>query len=398
MPVYLDNAATSYPKAPGVAEAVARCIESVGGSPGRGGHAGSRAASAIADDCRRRLARLLHAENASRIAFALNATDALNLLLKGAARAAGTGARIVTTALEHNAVARPLRALSRDGVEIVRVDADPDTGLVAASSLCHALTPNTTAVCLSMVGSVTGAIQPIAEIAAACRDRGVLCIVDAAQAVGHVPIDVGSLGLDALAFSGHKGLLGPAGVGGLYVREGIEHRFAVTREGGSGSGSESPDHPHEMPARFEAGTPNTPGLSGLAAALAWIDSRGVASIREHERALVRHLLDALHTRGVRHPAWTPRRGPLSTLRVLGPADDSRRTAIVSLAHDSISADEMEAVLDSSFGIAARGGLACAPEAHAALGSRGALRLSPGVFTTIPDIDHAVGALVAACAV
>ncbi|GJQ30868.1 MAG: cysteine desulfurase [Phycisphaerae bacterium] len=407
--LYLDNAATSYPKPACVYEAMLAYAQDCGASPGRGQYAESREGARLIRQARERLARLLNAERPEAIVFTLNTTDALNLAIKGVARAARlaaggrfpTGTRVITTAMDHNSVLRPYHALAEEGAEVVHVEADPDTGEVAPERVIAAMDAGSMPmlVAVNLASNVAGTIQPAAEMGAACRARGVPLLIDAAQAVGHIPVDVEALGCDLLAFPGHKGLMGPQGTGGLYIRPGFEARVATTREGGTGSWSEQDAQPTSMPERFEAGSHNTMGIVGLSAAVGWMLERGVASLRAHEEALIEAMLAGLREAGVRHPFWPVLEGPCTAMRLLGPAEASRRVAVFALVHDTLEPAEIAAILESEFGILARAGLTCAPRVHAAMGTLdrgGAVRVSFGPFVTLDDVRHVVHAIRALC--
>jgi cysteine desulfurase/selenocysteine lyase len=373
--IYLDNAATSFPKAPGVAEAMTDFLTHRAGNPGRSGHALALAAQAAVEDARRLVAALLGAPDPERIAFALNATDALNAALWGALR---PGDRVVTTGVEHNAVARPLRALEDRGVRVSRVRCAPDGALDPDDVARELRAAPTRLVAMAHASNVAGTILPAREVARLAHEHGALLLLDAAQTAGVLPIDVVELGVDLLAFPGHKGLLGPTGTGGLYAAPGV--RLAPLRQGGTGTVSEEERHPEDMPEALEAGTVNTVGIAGLAAAVRYVQGRGVADLRTREAALTGRLLGALRE--------------IPGLRLHGPGDPARQVAAVSFTLGSWDPGDLAAVLDSSFGIAARPGLHCAPAAHRTLGTfpSGTLRLSPGCFTTEDEIDQAVAAL------
>jgi len=372
--IYLDNAATSFPKAPGVGEAISEFLRTAAGNPGRSGHGLAVAAGRCVEDCRRRVARLLGVGDEHRIVFTLNATDALNIALKGLLR---PGDHVVTTSMEHNAVARPLRRAQQEGVEVTYVPAGPD-GVVRPDDWRRAFRPHTRLATFLHASNVTGAIQPLEELATAARERGALVLVDAAQTAGVIPLDLGALPVDLLACSAHKGLLGPTGVGVLYVGE----RAAVRplREGGTGSRSESDEHPEHLPDRLESGTANTVGLAGLAAALEFIAERGVAHICEHEQALGDRLFSGL--------------AAMDQVTLYGPPEPERRTAVVSLNIAGTDPQDVAAILDATFGVAVRAGLHCAPLAHRTIGTfpRGTVRLSPGLFTTAAEVDAALDAV------
>jgi cysteine desulfurase / selenocysteine lyase len=373
--IYLDNAATSFPKPPAVAEAMAEFLAHRAGNPGRSGHALAVTAQRVVSDARRLLASLLGAPDPSRIVFAQNATDAINLALWGLLR---PGDRVVSTELEHNAVARPLAALADRGIEVVRVGCGPD-GSLDLRDLERALkdTP-TRLVEMIHASNVSGTILPAAEAARLAHQHGALFLLDAAQTAGSLPIDVARMGVDLLAFPGHKGLLGPTGTGGLYVAPGV--KLVPLRQGGTGVRSEEERQPEELPEGLEAGTLNTVGIAGLAAALRYLGTRGVDEIRAREVALTERLLSALRE--------------TRTVRVHGPGDARRQVGTVSLSVEGWEPVDLAAALDGSFGIAVRAGLHCAPLAHRTLGTypSGTVRISVGPFTTEEHVDQAVAAL------
>lgn len=399
--LYLDNAATSFPKPRAVLDAMVRYGTEVGASPGRGQYRASREGAGIIRRCRERLATLLNAEDPGHIVFTLNTTDALNLAIKGVWRQwrltrSGSPARIVTTAMDHNSVLRPLHALEAEGLDVVVVPADPVSGLVSPAEVARAIDGRTALVAVNMASNVGGTIQPVAEIALCCKAAGVPILVDAAQALGHLPLDVRAIDADFVAFPGHKGLLGPQGTGGLYVRPASALLLATTREGGTGSWSESRSQPESMPERFEAGSHNTIGIAGLGEAVQWVLDRGVGALRAHELSLIRRMLEGLRSGGCRHQGWeADGGGPLSRFRLLGPADAERRVGVFGLVHDVLSPAEVAAGLESGFGVLARAGLTCAPLAHETFGTAaggGACRLSIGPFVTELDIERTLGAL------
>ena len=373
--IYLDNAATSFPKPPAVAESIVDFLQHRAGNPGRSGHALAIAAQTVVAATRSQLAALFGVPDPQRIVFALNATDALNMALWGLLR---PGDRVVTTSIEHNAVARPLHAMAKRGIEVTRVACGPDgtldlddldralrSGPVRLLAMCHA-------------SNVVGTILPVREAAQRAHEHGALFLLDAAQTAGVLPIDVLEMGLDLLAFPGHKALLGPTGTGGLYVAP--EVRLSPLRQGGTGTSSEEERQPEELPEALEVGTVNTVGIAGLGAALLYLQQRGQHAIRAHEVALTTRLIDGLMD--------------ISGLRIHGTGVPARQVATVSLSVEGWEPVDVAAALDSSFGIAVRSGLHCAPLAHRTLGTypRGTVRLSPGCFTTDDDVDQALAAL------
>lgn len=369
--IYLDNAATSWPKPEAVYAAVDDCLRNCGGSPGRGGHRLARAASQIVFDAREEVAVLLGIRNSSSLIFAYNATDALNMALFGLLK---PGDKVVTTSMEHNAVTRTLRVLERQGVALRVIQAD-ERGQTTREDFRAALAQGATAVVVGHGSNVTGALAPLAEIGPLAAEAGAILIVDAAQTAGVEDIDVAAMGIDVLAFSGHKGLLGPQGTGGLYVRDDLS--VTPLRFGGTGSQSESDAQPVFYPDRLESGTANTPGLAGLLAGVRFIRETGPAVIRNRERELTDLLLEGLS----RIPGVT----------LYGPAAGENRTAVVSFTVRGRDSGETASQLDREYGIACRGGLHCAPWAHRTIGTlrTGTVRFSPGYYTTRQEIDAAL---------
>jgi cysteine desulfurase / selenocysteine lyase len=390
--LYLDNAATSFPKPPGVYEAMLRYGREVGGTAGRGTYFEAREGARVITQCRERIGRLIHGESPDHIVFTLNTTDALNLAIKGAVGSAlRRGGRrplhLVTTDFDHNSVLRPFNALAARGdVEWSCVAVHPDTGRVDPADVGAALRPNTLLVAISHASNVTGVIQPVAEIGALCRGRGVTFLVDGAQSLGHIPIDVRAASIDLLAFPGHKGALGPLGTGGLYVRPGLEQNLDSVREGGTGSRSEHDLQPETMPDKYEAGSQNAVGIAGLSEGIQWHLDRPENPEHQLAELFLEGLreLDALRSEPGRYG-----------LRVLGPATAEGRVGVFSLVHDSLSAHELAGIMEQEYGILGRAGLHCAPRAHAALGTlpaSGAYRLSLGPFVTPENIGYTIRAL------
>lgn len=375
--IYLDNAATSWPKPPGVYAALGTFLQTAGANPGRSGHRMAALAAATVDDTRRKLARLFDVGDPRRVVFAANATDALNLAIKGIL---SPGDHALTTVMEHNSVRRPLRALEVLGVSTTKVPADAQ-GIVDPALVRDALRPNTRLVAITHASNVNGAVQPIADIAEIVRRHGAFLLLDAAQSAGTLPIAMEQLGVDLLAFPGHKALMGPPGTGGLVIgaRVGVDDLEPV-REGGTGGNSEEDVQPRELPARYEAGTVNTVGIAALGSALDFVLETGVAAIGSHERDMTSRLVDGLRA--------------IPGTRVLAPDDDRARAAVISFTVDGWEPADLGAALDDAFGIACRTGLHCAPEACAALGALpyGTVRFSPGFFTTAAEIDDAVAAV------
>ena len=386
--LYLDNAATSFPKPPCVTQAMLRYANEVGASAGRGAYAEARESGRILAQCRKRFNALIHGESPNHIIFTLNASDALNLAIHGLITRARhePGGHVVTTRMEHNSVLRPLNELVRLGeIEQSRIKCDPRTGLVDPDEIKNAIRPDTRFVAVIHGSNVTGTLQPITEIGAICRNRNIPFVVDAAQTVGHVPIDVQRMNIDFLAMPGHKGLLGPLGTGALYIRPGVENRLATIREGGTGSLSELDTQPDFLPDRFEPGSHNAIGIAGLNASVKWILDRKVDSIRAHEEELMRTMIDALQNGAPDH----------HSLRYFGPKNIADRCGVFSVRIDGHTPNDLANILENQFGLLTRAGIHCAPLAHKTIGTHhlgGTTRLSFGAFTTAQDVKYAADAL------
>jgi cysteine desulfurase/selenocysteine lyase len=372
--VYLDYAATSAVRPDAVVEAVARYLRDVGVTPGRAGHRRAVEAGRIVLRCRRALAELFNAPgDPGRVTFHLNATHALNAALFGLLR---PGDRVVRTEYDHNAVRRPVLALKQQGVQAVVIEGDPHGG-VSMFEVEHAL-KGARLLVITHANNVIGNVLPVADLAGMAHAAGALVLVDAAQSAGHLPIDVQRMEIDLLAFTGHKGLLGPQGTGGLWVREGVELPPAFF--GGTGGDSDSPDMPALLPDRLEAGSMNGPGIAGLLAGVEWLKERGVAAIHRHESALKQRLWEALKA--------TP------GVTMQSPMHGEDGAGIVTVTLDGVDPSEAALRLDREFGVLVRAGLHCAPESHVILGTErtGAIRFSVGWATTAAEVDHAAAAV------
>ncbi|NLC72133.1 MAG: aminotransferase class V-fold PLP-dependent enzyme [Desulfuromonadaceae bacterium] len=371
--IYLDNAATTFPKPDAVWEAVLTCGKERCGNPGRSGHALAAAAARELFSVREAVAGFFNIADSSRLVFTLNATAALNTALYGLLR---EGDHVVTSSLEHNSVMRPLHALERKGVITLTMVPCGRGGELDPDDVQKALRPATRLVVLTHASNVCGAILPIREIKALLPEIPLL--VDAAQSAGVLPIDVQALGIDLLAFSGHKGLFGPMGTGGLYTAPGLKLSSLV--QGGTGSRSEQLEHPDFLPDLLEAGTPNLPGLSGLRAGVEFLAQQGIATIRDHEMRLTGLLLEGLAGH--------------DKIRLHGPADPQAQTAVVSVTIDGRDPGAVARSLDREYGIACRASLHCAPVAHRTLGTfpQGTVRLSMSFFNTEAEIKETVRAL------
>lgn len=376
--IYLDQAATSWPKPEPVYQAVDEALRRVGSAPGRGSYATAQEAERWVARARGEVAALLGGVEPRRVVFGHNATDALNLALGGLLR---PGDRVITSVAEHNSILRPLAHLRETrAIEVHFLDTDA-AGLVQLAELRAALERPTRLVALTQVSNVTGAIQPWQEIVGLAQARGARVLLDAAQGLGHIPTDLRACPVDLLAAAGHKGLLGPLGTGLLYVAPGVEAELAAVRQGGTGSQSDEERQPDQLPDKYEAGNLNLPGLAGLAAGAGWVRERTVSAIRRHEQALVEQLVSEL--------------ADLPGLTIHGPQRAEDRSGVVSLTTAAYDPQELAGVLDSVFGIEARAGLHCAPRMHRRLGTLaggGTLRLSVGPLNTAEQVAAVVAAL------
>jgi cysteine desulfurase/selenocysteine lyase len=373
--IYLDNAATSFPKPESVYQALDHFARASLANPGRAGHKMALAAERALDDGRHELNQLFHGESPERFVFTLNCTDALNMAFKGILR---EGDHVITTDLEHNSVSRPLRAMELAGkIGLTRIPAD-GSGTVDPQAILKAITPKTRLIAQTHASNVLGTVQPIADIGKMTRARNILFLVDAAQTAGVIPIDVQAMHIDLLAFPGHKSLLGPTGTGALYV--GPRAKVGAWREGGTGGDSSSETQPVEFPYFLEGGTPNVLGVAGLTAGIKYVVSQGLDKIHRHEMDLIDRL-------------WR-RLDEVGGYEVFGHRDLARRVGTLSFRSEALPATEVGGILDQAFDIAVRPGLHCAPYIHRSLGTfpDGAVRVSPGPFSTKEDIDQLAGAL------
>ncbi|HQZ63759.1 MAG TPA: aminotransferase class V-fold PLP-dependent enzyme, partial [Planctomycetaceae bacterium] len=378
--MYFDNAATSFPKPECVYDAADACMRGGAAAAGRGTHRNVEAAGQLIDDCRRQLATLLGVAAPSHVVFTLNCTDSLNTVLQGFLN---PGDRVAATALDHNSVLRPLEALkSRIGIEVEIIPFDPVTGVIDVARYSEVLaTGNIRLVVLNQASNVTGRVQPVAELTRIAHDHGASVLLDAAQTAGHWPVSMTELDVDFLAAAGHKGLLGPLGTGVLCLRPGLETHVWPLRFGGTGTSSESLVQPDEMPARFEGGNLNLPGIAGLHAASKWILDSGVEKLCAQIHATTLRLSDQLSR--------------IDKVRVLEPCLADDNCGIVSFNIEDMDCRDVAMILDQSFDIQSRAGLHCAPLAHQTLQTNlhgGTIRLCPGVFTTGDNVAHVIHAV------
>ena len=373
--IYLDNAATSFPKPKRVYDRMDRFLREEAANPGRSGHRLSVAAESQIVQARNVLAKFFGAEHPERIIFTLNCTDSLNIAIKGALK---EGDHVITTILEHNSVLRPLNALETARKITVTKLKPSRTGLIDPQDVKKAFQKNTRLVATTHASNVIGIIQPIREIGRLVRGEDALFLVDAAQTAGVISIDVERDFIDLLAFPGHKALYGPPGTGGLYVGE--RAKLIPWREGGTGFNSESQTHPDAFPFALEGGTPNSVGIIGLREGVSFITEEGIEKIQAHERSLVKKLREEL------------KQIPGITLH--GSDDVTKSVAPVSFLVEGIEPQEFAIVLDQSFHVAVRAGLHCAPLMHEFLGTapQGSIRFSPGYFNTLDEINQAVRAV------
>ncbi|PTM56894.1 aminotransferase class V-fold PLP-dependent enzyme [Desmospora activa] len=371
--IYLDNAASSWPKPPQVTEAMSQSINQYGANPGRGGHRLARQAAGMVEETRRSLANLFAVRDARHLLFAPSATYALNQAIHGTLR---PGDHVISSAWEHNAVARPLEALRRAGViEVTWLP--PQASLASSHAWEKAIRPSTRLLVVTHASNVTGAIHPLAEIGSLAQSRHIPLLVDAAQTAGIVPIDVEAMGITMLAFPGHKGLMGPQGIGGLYVDP--KHPLQPLIHGGTGSRSEELNPPLDRPVAFEAGTLNTPGIAGLNAGVRFVQQTGIETIHRREWELVHRLIAGLCD--------------IAGVQLLLP--DGEALPVLSFTVDGVDVQEIATILDQHYEIAIRAGYHCAALAHRSLETKtggGTVRVSPGFFNTEQEIDTFIEAV------
>ncbi len=373
--VYLDNAATTFPKPPEVLQPMLEVYERLGVNPGRSGYDLCMVAGELVFETRKALAAFFGGTKPERMIFAANATDALNLAILGVLK---PGDHAISTTIEHNSVIRPLNHLHRDHkveVEFVPVELD---GRVDPDEIARRFKPNTRLVAMNHGSNVIGTIQPVEEVGRRCRERGILLLVDAAQTAGVIPIDIEAMGIDLLAFTGHKSLLGPTGTGGLLVRDGVE--VQTTRFGGTGVHSVHPFHLEEYPYRLEAGTANVLGIAGLHFALEYLEKRQVTEIHRKEMVLFRKLQDGL--------------AAIEGVALHGATGYEHRLPVLSFTVAGREPADVGALLDADYNIAARTGLQCAPLIHEQLGTAplGTVRFSLGPMSVASDVEAGLAAV------
>ncbi len=375
--IYLDNPATSWPKPPQVKEAMIKFMEEVGANPGRSGHSLSIEAARIIYDAREAVSTLFHVKDSSRVVFTLNATESLNLALKGLLK---PGDHVITSSMEHNSVMRPLRELEKRGISLTVVPCFKD-GTLDPREVEKRVQSATRMIVLNHASNVTGTLFPIREIGRIAREYNLLFLVDAAQTAGAYPIDVEEDMIDLLAFTGHKSLYGPQGTGGLVIGERIHEKEMIPlKQGGTGSRSEFEEQPDFLPDRFESGTPNSVGIAGFLAGVQFVLEKGVEQIRQNEMALLRKLITGLKE--------------IHGVKLFSPDYQEDRIATLSFNFTHLSPSNGAYRLEKEFGILCRPGLHCAPAAHHTLGTfpEGTIRFGLNVFNTESDIETAIQAI------
>ena len=372
--IYFDNGATTFPKPDEVYDAVMKAMKEYGANPGRSGHKLAIRMGREIYETRELLAKLFNIDNPMNIIFTSNCTESLNLAIKGIL---SKGDHVITSSMEHNSVLRPLVALEKEGVELTIVKGDP-TGKIKVEDIANSIRSNTKLIVITHVSNLTGTIMPIEEIGRIAKEKGILLLVDAAQSAGVYDIDVKKMNIDMLAFPGHKGLLGPQGTGGLYIKEGL--LLKEIKQGGTGSFSHVLDMPDILPDRYESGTLNGPGIVGLGAGIRYILNKGIENIRKHEEELTKHFIEGLMQ--------------IDKVKVYGPLNEKEQGAVVSINIGDEDSSEISFILDEKYDIQVRPGLHCAPLAHKTIGTfeQGVVRFSFGPFNTHDQIDYALKAI------
>jgi cysteine desulfurase / selenocysteine lyase len=382
--VYIDNAATSFPKPPGVTEAMVRYAQELGASAGRGAYAEAVETGKAIAECRSLLNTFFNGQDPDHFVFTLNCSDALNIAIKGLIDSGQTSSKqhVICTAIDHNSILRPINAMRERGwVDATVVPVDAKTGLVDPDDIRRAIRRETKLIAITHGSNVTGTIQPVRAIGKIARENAVPFVVDAAQSAGHIAIDVQADCIDLLAAPGHKALMGPLGTGFLYLRPGMEKIVRTLREGGTGSVSEHPTQPQFMPDKYEPGSHNAIGIIGLAAGMRWLMEQTIDKIERDERDLVRTFIDGVTS--------------IEGLTYFGPRGVKDRIGVFSVRIDGFEPVELAKTLEADFGILTRPGLHCAPHIHETIGTAstgGTTRFSFGPFLSKQDIKYATDAL------
>ena len=372
--IYLDNAATTFPKPEAVYDSMMDCMKNYCANPGRSGHKLAMKSAREIYNTRENISKLFNIDNPMNIVFTSNATDSLNLAIKGVVN---RGDHIITTSMEHNSVIRPIKALEKLGIDNTIVECDKE-GFLDIKDLEKAIRPNTKLIVTTHASNVCGTLIDIKAVSEVAKSHNILYLVDASQTAGVYNIDLKYIDVDMLAAPGHKGLLGPQGIGILYIREGLN--INLLKEGGTGSKSEDLFQPNLFPDKYESGTHNTPGIVGLNEGVKFIFKEGINKIKEHEEKLCGYMLKRLEE--------------VPNIKIYGPKDASKRASVITINIGNMDSGEITFLLDSEYNIATRSGIHCAPLAHKTLGTleQGAVRFSIGYFNTKEEIDLVIYAL------
>ncbi|MBK5241140.1 aminotransferase class V-fold PLP-dependent enzyme [Clostridium sp.] len=377
MKIYLDNAATTFPKPSLVYTSMMNYMMNVGTNPGRGVTTASLEGNKVILNCRYALMELFNFDKVENVIFTPNITTSLNTLIKTVVK---SGWHVITSSMDHNASLRPLNSLLEKG--IIELDIVPCSkqGLINIDDFINTIKPNTKLVVLSHASNIVGSIQPLEAIGKICKEKGIFFIIDSAQTAGVIPLDFYKLNCNALAFTGHKSLLGPQGTGGFLIDDNLNEACTSFMEGGTGSLSSSIIQPDFLPDKFESGTLNAPGIAGLLEGINFINTQGIDAIRQHEEYLLKKFVEGLLN--------------IDTIKIYGLTDNSKRTATISVNSTKIDNSELGFILDSDYGIITRTGLHCAPLAHKTIGTYpcGTLRFGIGPFNDIKDINYTLNSL------
>ena len=377
MKVYLDNSATTYPKPEEVYYSVFNYMKNIGASPGRGGYSNALEGDRIVFGCREALMKLFNFDKLENIIFTSNITQSLNIILKSIIK---DGWHVITSSMEHNSVIRPLFSIKeKKNIEIDIIKCSKD-GVINIEDFKKSIKPNTKLVVFTHASNVIGSIQPLEEIGKICKEKNIYFVIDSAQSAGAIPVDFYKLNCNALAFTGHKSLLGPQGIGGFLIDDSLNKEASPFIEGGTGSLSQSTIQPDFLPDKFESGTLNAPGIAGLFSGINYIINEGISTIKERETELCQHFINELLN--------------INSIEVYGLKEASLRTPTISINSTKINNAELGFILDREFGIMARTGLHCSPLTHETIGTfpGGTLRFSLGPFNDKKDIDYTLYAL------
>lgn len=373
--IYLDNAATSFPKPERVYYEMTRCMRTYCANPGRGGHAMSMESGRAVIKAREKISDFFNIKDPMQLCFTKNATEALNIAIKGGL---SPGVHVITTCMEHNSVMRPLKTLERDiGVTVTIVEGN-GFGEIDPDQIKKSIKKNTAMIISTLSSNVNGIIMPVKDIGKIAREAGVTFLLDASQGAGSLPVDVEELNVGLLAFPGHKGLMGPQGTGGIYIRKGIKLKSLC--EGGTGSNSESIYQPDFMPDLFESGTLNTPGIVGLCQGIDFINEKSIDNICNHKYKLTARLMEGIKE--------------IKGARLYSKLEKAGNSGIAAVNFDGFDSTEISYLLDRDYNTATRAGIHCAPTAHRKLGTSetGIVRFSPGYFNTVNEVDFVIKAL------